>query len=137
MSEDAVRDFLRESGCGQHVIEKGLPGLVESWEKVVQAIDEGYMLSLDDYLNDLDSRQLLGEALGVASPAEIEKFETRIQLADDQMKSLTTRCSVCLWGDEVAEEEGWTPKKNWWYYARPVQADRDLLAEIDEVTGGE
>lgn len=111
--------------------------MVESWEKVVQSVDEGYSLSLDDYLNDLDSRQLLGEALAVAAPAEMEKFEARIQLADDQMKSLTTRTSVCLWGDEVAEEEGWTPKKNWWYYARPIQADADLLAEIDEVTGEE
>ncbi len=33
MSNDAVRDFLRESGCGLHVIEKGLPGLIESWER--------------------------------------------------------------------------------------------------------
>jgi hypothetical protein len=137
MSEDAVRDFLRESGCGQHIIEKGLAGLVGNWEKVVQSVDEGYSLSLDDYLNDLDSRQLLGEALAVASSDEMEKFEARIQLADDQMKSLTTRTSVCLWGDEVAEEEGWTPKKNWWYYARPIEANADLLAEIDEMTGDE
>lgn len=137
MNDDAVRDFLRESGCGPHVIEKGLAGLVESWEKVVQSVDEGYSLSLDDYLNDLDSRQLLGEALAVASPSDVEKFDGRIQAADDQMRSLTTRTSICLWGDEIAEEEGWTPKKNWWYYARPIDADPDLLAEIDEVAGDE
>lgn len=135
MSNDAVRDFLRESGCGLHVIEKGLPGLIESWEKVVRAVDDGYSLSLDDYLNDLDARQLLEEALAVASPADQQKFEERVQYADDQMKSLTTRTAVCLWGDEVAEEEGWTPQKNWWYYARPADAEPDLLAEIDEVVG--
>lgn len=137
MSEDAVRDFLRESGCGQHVIAKGLAGLVEGWEKVVQSVEAGYSLTLDDYLNDLDSRQLLGEALEVASQDETAKFEERIQLADDQMKSLTTRVNVCLWGDEVAEEEGWTPKNNWWYYARPIEADDELLAEIDAVTSDE
>lgn len=137
MSEDAVRDFLRDSGCGPHVIEKGLEGLVQSWEKVVHAIGRGYSLTLDDYLNDLDARQLLAEALTVASPADAEQYEERIQSADDQMRNLTTRTSVCLWGDELAEEEGWTPKQNWWYYARPIDANLELLAEIDDVTGGE
>ena len=137
MSNDPVRDFLIERGCGPHIIGKGLPGLVESWEKVVQSVEDGYSLSLDDYLNDLDMRQLLSEALAVASPIELQKYEDRIQRADDQLKSLTTRTAVCLWGDEVAEEEGWTPKKNWWYYARPADADSELLAEIDAVTGGE
>jgi hypothetical protein len=137
MSDDAVRDFLRESGCGPHVIEKGLAGLVQTWEKTVQAVGRGYSLTLDDYLNDLDARQLLADALAVSPPADAEKYEGRIQAADDQMRDLTTRTGVCLWGDELAEEEGWTPKQNWWYYARPTNANPELLAEIDEITGGE
>lgn len=135
MSDDAVRDFLREKGCAHQLIERGFAGLVEGWEKVVQSIEEGYTLTMDDYLNDLDARQLLDEAMSVASTAELARFDDRIQQADDQMKSLTRRTGVCLWGDEVAEEEGWTPKKNWWYYSRPIEADADLLAEIDEVLG--
>jgi hypothetical protein len=134
MSEE-VREFLREKGCPFQVSERGLTGLVESWEKVVQSVEAGYSLTLDDYLNDLDARQLLEEALQVASPTEQQKFEERIRQADDQLKGLTTRSGVCLWGDELAEEEGWTAKKNWWYYACPVDADADLLAEIAEVTG--
>lgn len=137
MSDDAVRDFLREKGCAYQLIERGFVGLVESWEKVVQSVEEGYTLTMDDYLNDLDARQLLDEAMSVASAAELARFDDRIQQADDQMKSLTRRTGVCLWGDEVAEEEGWTPKKNWWYYSRPIEADADLLAEIDEVLGEE
>lgn len=137
MSEDAVHDFLLEKGCGRHIIGKGLAGLVESWEKVVQSVEDGYRLGLDDYLNDLDVRQLLAEALMMASPGNAAKFEERIQQADDRMKGLTTRTGVCLWGDEVAEEEGWTAKKNWWYYARPVEANGDLPAEINDVVGDE
>lgn len=133
MSEE-VREFLREKGCSFQVAERGLPGLVESWEKVVKSVEAGYSLTLDDYLNDLDSRQLLEEALEIAPLAEQQNFEERIHQADDQMKGLTTRSSVCLWGDELAEEEGWTPKRNWWYYACPVDADAELLAEIAEVT---
>lgn len=134
MSDD-VRKFLIEKGCPLQVIERGLAGLVESWEKVVQSVEKGYSLTLDDYLNDLDARQLLEEALGAASVSELNNFDLRIQQADDLMKGLTRRAAVCLWGDELAEEEGWTSKKNWWYYACPVDADADLLAEIAEVTG--
>ena len=134
MSDD-VREFLREKGCSFPVAERGLAGLVESWEKVVKSVEAGYSMTLDDYLNDLDARQLLDEALNVASLAEQQKFEDRIRQADDQMKGQTTRSNVCLWGDELAEEEGWTPKRNWWYYACPVDADAELLAEIAEVTG--
>jgi hypothetical protein len=132
---DEVRRLLIEKGCPIPVIERGMAGLVESWEQVVQSVERGYSLTLDDYLNDLDARQLLEEALAVASPAEHINFELRIQQADDLMKGLTRRASVCLWGDELAEEEGWNSKKNWWYYACPVDADAELLAEIAEVTG--
>lgn len=130
-----VRDFLIEKGCPLHVIERGLTGLVESWEKVVQSVENGYPLTLDDYLNDLDARQLLEDALSVATMTERMNLETRIMHADDLMKGLTRRASVCLWGDELAETEGWNSKKNWWYYACPVDADAELLAEIAEVTG--
>ena len=136
MSDD-VREFLREKGCPFPVAERGLAGLVESWEKVVKSVEAGYSLTLDDYLNDLDARQLLDDALEIAPLAEQQKFEERIRQADDQMKGLTTRSSACLWGDELAEEEGWTPKRNWWYYACPVDADAELLAEIAEVTGND
>ncbi|MBL8187709.1 MAG: hypothetical protein JNK38_06860 [Acidobacteria bacterium] len=134
MSND-VRDFLIEKGCPLQVAEHGLAGLVESWEKVVQSVEIGYSLTLDDYLNDLDARQLLEEALEIAPMTERMNFDARIAQADDLMKGLTRRASVCLWGDELAEEEGWSAKKNWWYYACPVDADAELLAEIAEVTG--
>ncbi|MGH9802475.1 MAG: hypothetical protein ACRD82_19080, partial [Blastocatellia bacterium] len=119
---DEVREFLREKGCPFPVSERGLVGLVESWEKIVKSVEDVYLLTLDDYLNDLDARQLLEDALQVAPLIEQQKFEERIRQADDQMKGLTTRSSVGLWGDELAEEEGGSPKKNWWYYACPVDA---------------
>ncbi|MFN0109753.1 MAG: hypothetical protein ACKVZH_12940 [Blastocatellia bacterium] len=136
MSEE-VRQFLRDKGCPFPISERGLTGLVESWEKIVKSVEAGYTLTLDDYLNDLDTRQLLDEALQVAPFAEQQKFEERIRHADDQLKGLTTRSEACLWGDDLAEEEGWSSKKNWWYYACPVDADAELLSEIAEVTGRE
>ena len=67
---DPVRDYLRKSGAPHSVVTRGLRGLVENWERVVQQVLEGYPLTLDDYLNDMDGRQLLANALELA-PAEV------------------------------------------------------------------
>ena len=129
--KDPVRDYLSERGCGEHVIEGGLEGLVESWEKTVREVEEGYSLTLDDYLNDLDARQLIDDAMIVATDQQRARIDERLSRADEKMRGLTEPTKVCLWGEEVAEEEGWTAKENWWYFARPIKADAELLAEID------
>ena len=129
--EDPVREFLEEKGCGPHLVEAGLPGLVGSWEHLVQSVDAGYRLGLDDYLNDLDVRQLIEEALDVASSQQRDEVQDRISRADEAMRSLVVPVDGCLWGAEIAEEEEWTAKRNWWYFSRPVNANPELQAEID------
>ncbi len=128
---DPVIEFLQNKGCGDHILKGGLPGLVETWENVVEAVADEYQLGLDDYLNDLDSRQLLHDALAVAPAADKAKYDHRINEADEQMKSLTTKIEECLWSDEVAEEEGWRAKENWWYYRIPISAGEDLMDELN------
>src|SRR5215468_615819 len=95
--KDQVRDYLRERGCGEHVIEGGLEGLVESWEKTVRQVEEGYSLTLDDYLNDLDARQLIAETLVVANDQQRAAIGDRLSRADEKMRSLTESTLVCLW----------------------------------------
>jgi hypothetical protein len=129
---DPVRDYLRERGSSERVIEGGLEGLVENWEQTVHAVEEGYSLTLDDYLNDLDARQLIAEVSPVASDEQRAAIASRLRQADEKMRTLTRLTPVSLWGEEVAAEEGWTPEENWWYFARPIQADPELLAEIDD-----
>jgi hypothetical protein len=130
---DPVRDFLMERGCAEHIIQGGLRGLVENWEGVVESVKKGYHLGLDDYLNDLDGRQLLEEALAIAPKEQREKYLERVHRADELMKTLVKPAGKCLWGDEVAETEGWTEGKNWWYFTRPIHADPGLLFEIEGV----
>jgi hypothetical protein len=131
--KDPIKDFLKEKGCPQHVVEGGIPGLVESWEQVVEEVNKGYALTLDDYLNDLDGRQILEEALAISPEAAGDKIRERIRRADLKMHGLVEPAGKCLWGSEVAETEGWTPKKSWWYFSRPKKGEADFLAEIDDV----
>ena len=136
-NHDPVRELLRARGSAVHIIEGGLPGLLESWETFVQTVEEGYTLGLDDYLNDLDVRQLLEDALAVAAVNERKAITPRLQRADDQMQLIVKPTEVCLWGDEVAEEEGWTAKNNWWYFSRPRYGDPEFLAEVAEAVDAE
>lgn len=130
--KDPVGEFLRKRGCPEHVIRGGLRGLAENWEEVVRAVEEGYSLGLDDYLNDMDGRQLLEEALAVAPAQEKKAAVARVRKADAALRTLVRPAGRCLWGDEAARQENWTAKNNWWYYCRPIEAGDDLLAELDE-----
>jgi hypothetical protein len=130
--KDPVGEFLRKRGCPEHTVRGGLRGLAESWEEVVRSVEEGYSLGLDDYLNDLDGRQLLEEALVVAPSQQKKSALQRIRRADAKMQTLVRPAGRCLWGDETARQEGWTAKKNWWYFFLPIKAGEDLLAEFEE-----
>jgi hypothetical protein len=128
--KDPVGEFLRKRGCPEHVVRGGLRGLAESWEEVVRSIEEGYSLGLDDYLNDLDGRQLLEEALAVAPAQEKKTALQRVRRADAKMQTLVRPSGRCLWGDETARQEGWTARKNWWYFSIPVNPGEELLNEL-------
>jgi hypothetical protein len=130
--KNPVGEFLRNRGCPEHVIRGGLRGLTESWEEVVRSVEEGYSLGLDDYLNDMDGRQLIDEALHSAPAGDKKTFLKRIRQADAKMQSLVKPAGRCLWGDETARQEGWTAKKNWWYFSIPIHPGEELLSEIDE-----
>lgn len=127
---DPVRKYLHDSGCGDYIVSGGLAGLVEAWEQVVEAVAQGYHLGLDDYLNDLDTRQLLAEVWDVVPPAEQQRWQPRLDEADARIQSFLQPVEQCLWGDEVADEEGWTREENWWYYNFPANAGADLRAEL-------
>jgi hypothetical protein len=130
---DPVRDFLRERDCPEFVVKNGLQGLVKSWENLAESVQEGYEFGLDDYLNDLDNRQLLEEALAVAPPGEKEKYMKRVERTDKRMRALVKAAGKCLWGNEVAETEGWTEERNWWYFSQPIRTSRKLATEIKKV----
>ena len=128
--KDPVREFLKQRGCPEQVVRGGLQGLAESWEEVVRSIEDGYSLGLDDYLNDLDGRQLLEEALAVAPAQEKKTALQRVRRADAKMQTLVRPSGRCLWGDETARQEGWTARKNWWYFSIPVNPGEELLNEL-------
>lgn len=129
---DPIRDFLHQQGQPYAVIANGLQGLVENWERVVRLVVAGYPHGLDDYLNDIDCRQLLENALDLA-PVDMRVVVTsRMNEADRLIRPALVRAERCLWGGIAAENEGWTAEKNWWYYSVPVSPGARLAEELME-----
>jgi hypothetical protein len=129
--KDPVGEFLKKRGCPEHVVQGGLRGLTERWEEVVRSVEESYTLGLDDYLNDMDSRQLIEESLHVATARDKRTLLKRIRQADAKMQWLVKSAGRCLWSDETALQEGWTAEKNWWYFSVPTHPGEELLSDID------
>jgi hypothetical protein len=127
---DPVFVFLQSQGCARAVIEGGLPGLVAAWEQIVERVAGQYAGGLEDYLNDMDTRELLNEAWQVARPDQREESLGRLEAADRRMRGLLVPADHCLYGDVVAEGEGWKPEVEWWYFSLPARAGSRLRSEL-------
>ncbi|MEO8030428.1 MAG: hypothetical protein ABJC74_16345 [Gemmatimonadota bacterium] len=127
---DPVREYLRKSGASHSVISHGLRGLVENWERVVRDLEQGYKLTFDDYLNDMDGRQLLENAVNFAPEVIRAAYRDRIAAADGRVEAILVPSSRCIWGQIVADDEGWRPAKNWWYFRLPKAPGAQMAEEL-------
>ena len=127
---DAIRRYLERRGSPGFVVTAGLAGLVRRWEGTSRSVRRGYPLGLDDYMNDLDGRQLIAEVFPLAKPAVRKKLRPRVVEADALFKRHSTRTRVCLWGAREANRRGWTSRKNWWYYRLPTAPGEILRADL-------
>lgn len=131
MSDELVREFLRQHGASDIVVAAGVDGLIEAWSRTVQHVERGYPFSLDDYLNDLDARQLLHEVLGAVPGAGTRTRAHRLGELDARLRNVTRKREDCLWGDAIADREAWSPDVEWWYWAVPKEPGEDLAADLE------
>jgi hypothetical protein len=123
-----VRSYLLARGCSDSVVRGGIPYLVARWADVAASVERGYTGDLDDYLNDMDVRQILADVRayhvtrGLGSPNESE--------ADRRLRRQWVPARGCLWGDAAAERNGWTPARNWWYFGHPRHPGDALLEDL-------
>ncbi|HQR18492.1 MAG TPA: hypothetical protein PK948_08970 [Gemmatimonadales bacterium] len=127
---DRLAEFLRAEGAPDAVVHGGLEVLLSGWERTVGAVEAGYPGDYEDYLADLDGRQLLAQALSRITRAQAEAVAARLEALDLRMRAATTPVARCVWGAIVADEEGWTAEGNWWYFVRPLTGRAELLGEF-------
>ncbi len=130
MSADAVRELLRARGCHETVVDAGLEGLVAEWEGVAGSIETGYGLGLDDYLHDVDGRELIAAVVYRLPAALTPALRRRLAAADARAKAALVPHVHCLWGQRLAESNGWTRDTHWWYFMRPRTPGPELAREL-------
>ena len=93
-----TQKILYKIGCAEHVVQDDLEGLVSAWVKVVAHVSEGYQMTTDDYLNDIEGRHLIHVFIDQAPSQFIAPYEQRLKAADEKFMVCTTETVECIWG---------------------------------------
>lgn len=125
-----VRVFLQSRGLADETIEAGAEGLVARWEQAARdAEHERYPFGIEDWLNELDGRQLIAELVATLKGALTSAQQARVKDADARVEAVTEPTTECLWGGRMATRMKWSAKSEWWYWRRP-------RAVADDFEGG-
>jgi hypothetical protein len=74
--------------------------------------------------------------MGHMSKPEAKDLAESIRETDRRFRLLTEPLDQCLWGDDVANDEGWEPEREWWYWRRPRNPGPDLEADLAKLEDG-
>jgi hypothetical protein len=111
-----------------------LRDLIEQWAEFATDLQRnGYGLDLDNWLNDVDVRELILEALPMFSREELGDHALKLDAADEAFRDGTRQFKRCVWGSRASRKEKWTPQKNWWYFRTPIRSNPDLEDDLAKV----
>ena len=105
--------------------------LIEQWAQFAQDLAaKDYTFDIDNWLNDVDVRELILEALPMFSSEELGEHALKLEQADKAFLAATRDFKKCVWGKGTARKEKWTPQKNWWYFRTPLSSNGQLEDEL-------
>lgn len=117
--------YLTRRGVADHLIGVGLSGLIGRWSAVVDEVSSEYPCGLDDYLNDLDLRQILSDV--IAAVAETRgPLLTRLRDVDARFLASTVPVEVNLWGTAGRGDA----RRSWWYFRVPLRMSGELAEDL-------
>ena len=104
--------------------------LIDQWAEFTADLARGYSFDLDNWLNDVDVRELILEALPMFSREEMGDHALKLDAADAAFRAGTRDFKRCIWGHGTQRKEKWTPQKNWWYFRTPRSSNAQLEDEL-------
>jgi hypothetical protein len=104
---------------------KSLEEMIVRWEGIVKNAAT-YNLTLDDWLNDLDLRDMI--AHGESSPEFDARLRSRLESADGAFRLSTVESPRSLWGPTAGAEHRATT--HWWYFRYPSAPGAALRREL-------
>ena len=119
-----VQRYCETRGFSRLVRDRGFPYLLERWATTVSAVETGYELLFDEYLNDVDARKIIDELAGDATDTEWSVVKAVLPALDSRFFSATRPVPSCIWGDQNAIKHGYSADRDWWYYRLPLNLTR-------------
>jgi hypothetical protein len=135
---DSIRDYrVPQKPLSRRVADLSFDLLIDRWESHVDQIAQNRLGDRDEYLNAMDTRQVLAEAIAVANEMQSVAVLPRLAEADRRFRSLVLFTEVCAWGAYNAYRHGWTREREWWYWTRPRRVtfwpEHPEIAVLDRV----
>ena len=102
--------------------------MIDDWARIA-ASAERYDLTLDDWINDLDLRDIIAGALTVASPGEQRSLHAALAHADERFRAATVECARPLAGTGGSET---SPDRDgaWWYRRTPAHPGATMRDDL-------
>lgn len=107
--------------------------MIDQWAAFVAGLSEPYIFDLDNWLNDVDLRQLIHEANPMFGVDEVADAARKLEEADRNFLLATHEVPTCLWGSKTARREHWTAARNWWYFRAPLRSNAELDEELARI----
>ena len=108
--------------------------LIDQWATFsTDLARKDYTFDIDNWLNDVDVRELILEALPMFSREEMGDHALKLDNADKTFTEATKPFKRCVWGSGTAKKEKWTAEKNWWYFRTPLRSNAQLEDELATV----
>ena len=104
--------------------------MIDDWGSIA-ASAERYDLTLDDWINDLDLRDIIAGALAAASPSEQRSVRATLAQADERFRAATVECARPLTDAGTGEsEQAPGPPAAWWYRRAPAHPGATLRDDL-------
>lgn len=103
---------LHAGGWASHVT---VDELLQSWEQLASEVND-YVMTIDDYTNDLTAREALAQVLTWASESLGPVLDARIAAADERFRSETQEDG----GRAVGRFFRINARSGWWWRRRPA-----------------
>lgn len=126
---DPVMHYFVERGVSAGVRSRGLRGIIAEWAAIAHNA-ASYDLTLDDWLNDVDLRDIIEGALAVAPERERKELSAVLARSDDVFRAATVPSvrSLCAQAKESATK--YDPSRQWWYFRYPAHPGKTMSADL-------
>ena len=106
---------------------RSLGELVARWEEIARDAAT-FDLTLDDWLNDLDLRDMIDRQIDSLAVDE-SILRSRLESADRAFREATREAKRSLWGLHAGAKHDAT--RQWWYFRYPSRPGRSMRHDLE------